>query len=364
MLLGCALSSSHVLMLVLCLSAAEDLDWTKNDRRPFHYGTFPTGFSWGARSSAYQTKGAWDADGKGVSIWDIFSHKKGKIFRSDTGDSSFEGHYKPKEDVSLLRELNLSHCRFSLSWPQIIPTGRTWRKSAQQGLTSSWLLAISSQEKSYITCDCLCVGQFTTCYMTEKSFPLELVDPRQPNPSSKWLYSVPWGFRCLLNYVNIQYGIPVLYVTENGMLERTTCTELCNDWSMQYFQDYINEMLKAVQDRVNVRGCTAWSLLDKFEWNETFSERFRLYYIDFKARNKPCYPKASSQYYNNIVSANRFPQSEARVDSWKWKVRELLLHQSASSCSQKRVQGEQRTGGNPKESTLADARQSVDPPRD
>lgn len=37
------LSLCHVLMLALCISAAEDFDWTKNERGSFHYGTFPTG---------------------------------------------------------------------------------------------------------------------------------------------------------------------------------------------------------------------------------------------------------------------------------------------------------------------------------
>lgn len=54
------------------------------------------GFSWGAGSSAYQTEGAWDKDGKGLSIWDVFSHKKGKIQQNDTGDSSCEGYHKVK----------------------------------------------------------------------------------------------------------------------------------------------------------------------------------------------------------------------------------------------------------------------------
>lgn len=55
-----------------------------------------SGFSWGAGSSAYQTEGAWDKDGKGKSIWDVFSHKRGKIHLNDTGDSSCEGYYKIK----------------------------------------------------------------------------------------------------------------------------------------------------------------------------------------------------------------------------------------------------------------------------
>lgn len=55
-----------------------------------------SGFSWGAGSSAYQTEGAWDKDGKGLSIWDVFSHKMGKIQQNDTGDSSCNGYYKFK----------------------------------------------------------------------------------------------------------------------------------------------------------------------------------------------------------------------------------------------------------------------------
>lgn len=54
------------------------------------------GFSWGAGSSAYQTEGAWDKDGKGLSIWDVFSHKQGKIQQNDTGDSSCESYHKVK----------------------------------------------------------------------------------------------------------------------------------------------------------------------------------------------------------------------------------------------------------------------------
>ncbi|XP_071354139.1 lactase-like protein isoform X2 [Trachinotus anak] len=514
----CAFNVCHVFMLVLCLSAAEDFDWTKNDHGSFYYGTFPAGFSWGAGSSAYQTEGAWDKDGKGLSIWDVFSHKKGKIHQNDTGDISCEGYYRAKDDVSLMKELKLNHYRFSISWPRLIPTGiksdhinekgiqyynelidhllenkitpivtlyhwdlpqvlqekyggwqnismvnhfnefanlcferfgnrvkywitfnnpwsvavegyetgehapglrlrgtgayraahhiikahaKVWhtydtqwrakqkglvgislsgdwgepvdisnqkdieaaeryvqfylgwfatpvfhgdypqvmkdfigRKSVQQGLGTSRLPTFSPQEKSYIkgTCDFLGIGHFTTRYITQKNNPsgrssssyfadrdlAELVDPRWPDPGSEWLYSVPWGFRRLLNFVKTQYGNPMIYVTENGVSEKMLCTELCDDWRILYYKDYINEMLKAIKDGVNVKGYTAWSLLDKFEWDEGYSERFGLYYVDFRNKNKPRYPKASVQFYKRIIASNGFP-NQREVENWRRK---------------------------------------------
>ncbi|XP_073425004.1 lactase-like protein isoform X3 [Dendrobates tinctorius] len=133
------------------------------------------------------------------------------------------------------------------------------QKSIQQGLGMSRLPIFTSQEKAYIkgTSDFLGVGHFTTRYITSRNFPstqgpsyftdrdlTELVDPKWPEPESKWLYSVPWGFRRLLNFVKTQYGNPLVLVTENGVSEKMQCAQLCDEWRIQYLKGYINEMLK------------------------------------------------------------------------------------------------------------------------
>lgn len=84
---------------------------------------FPKGFTWGAATASYQIEGAWQADGKGESIWDRFSHTPGKIDNGETGDVAADHYYRWQEDIGLMRELGLPAYRFSIAWPRILPQG-------------------------------------------------------------------------------------------------------------------------------------------------------------------------------------------------------------------------------------------------
>ena len=93
---------------------------------------FPDGFLWGAATAAYQIEGAPDADGKGTSIWDTFSHTPGKVFHGETGDVACDSYHRYPEDIAMLQRLGVGAYRFSLSWPRIQPDGRG--PANQQGL--------------------------------------------------------------------------------------------------------------------------------------------------------------------------------------------------------------------------------------
>lgn len=81
-------------------------------------------FILGVASSAYQTEGAHLADGKGPSIWDEFTNKRGKVFNNQTGNDACQFYYRYPGDLEIFHSLGIKNFRFSISWPRIFPKGR------------------------------------------------------------------------------------------------------------------------------------------------------------------------------------------------------------------------------------------------
>ena len=85
--------------------------------------SFPPNFTWGAAAASYQVEGAWQADGKGASVWDMLSHQKGRIWEGHTGDTACDHYNRHREDVALMAKIGLQSYRLSVSWPRVLPTG-------------------------------------------------------------------------------------------------------------------------------------------------------------------------------------------------------------------------------------------------
>ncbi len=84
---------------------------------------FGADFRWGIVISAFQNEGAHDADGKGPSIWDAFTGRRGKIKDRSHARTATDFYTLYLDDILLARSLGFDVFRFSLSWPRILPEG-------------------------------------------------------------------------------------------------------------------------------------------------------------------------------------------------------------------------------------------------
>ena len=101
-----------------------------------------------------------------------------------------------------------------------------------------------------------------------------------------------------------RYGLPV-YITENGLS--------CNDKlyldgkvhdadRIDFLHRYLLELKRAASEGVDVRGYFHWSLLDNYEWNNGYEERFGLYYVNYETLER--LPKDSAVWFRSVVESN------------------------------------------------------------
>ncbi|CAM2100551.1 unnamed protein product [Caretta caretta] len=198
---------------------------------------------------------------------------------------------------------------------------RIRERSLAQGLSESRLPEFTESEKQRIkgTFDFFGFNHYTTILAynlnytsTISSYDADrgvasVTDWSWLGSGSFWLKVTPFGFRKILRWIKEEYDNPPIYVTENGISERGDLG-LNDTWRIHYYKSYINEALKAVLlDGVDLRGYTAWSLMDNLEWATGFAEKFGLHYINYTDPNLPRIPRESSKYYSSIIQCNGFP---------------------------------------------------------
>lgn len=89
----------------------------------FNHQLFGSDFSWGVSTAAFQTEGAWNTDGKGASIWDTFTHAKGKVHQGQHAEVACDFYHRYQQDIDLIKALNIPNFRFSIAWSRILPHG-------------------------------------------------------------------------------------------------------------------------------------------------------------------------------------------------------------------------------------------------
>uniref|UniRef100_A0A453CIG1 Uncharacterized protein n=1 Tax=Aegilops tauschii subsp. strangulata TaxID=200361 RepID=A0A453CIG1_AEGTS len=84
----------------------------------------PTSFLFGTSTSAYQIEGGYLEGKKGLSNWDVYTHKQGTIEDGSNGDIAADHYHRYMEDIELMHSLGVNSYRFSIAWTRILPRGR------------------------------------------------------------------------------------------------------------------------------------------------------------------------------------------------------------------------------------------------
>ncbi|KSU52670.1 glycoside hydrolase family 1 protein [Microbacterium enclense] len=89
---------------------------------------FPNGFLWGGATAANQIEGAYDEDGKGLSVQDVMPKGiSGPRSAEPTPDNlklvGIDHYHRYAEDIALFAEMGFGVYRFSIAWSRIFPKG-------------------------------------------------------------------------------------------------------------------------------------------------------------------------------------------------------------------------------------------------
>ncbi|MDB4977079.1 MAG: bglA1 [Myxococcaceae bacterium] len=129
------------------------------------------------------------------------------------------------------------------------------------------------------------------------------VPPGYPRSGVDWQPMTPdalyWGPR----FFHERYGLP-LWITENGLSTRDQVFldgKVHDPQRIDYMHRNLLELRRAMHDGARVEGYLAWSLLDNFEWQDGYKQRFGMIYVDYQSLRRV--PKDSYYWYQRVIES-------------------------------------------------------------
>ncbi len=126
-----------------------------------------------------------------------------------------------------------------------------------------------------------------------------------PHMASDWIKVAPeciyWGVR---NVCDLWHP-PAIYITENGCSSDDVLTadgQVEDTDRIMYLRNHLSQLHRAIREDYPVNGYFLWSLLDNFEWDDGYSKRFGIHYVDFATEKR--IPKLSAAWYHEAIAQN------------------------------------------------------------
>lgn len=135
---------------------------------------------------------------------------------------------------------------------------------------------------------------------TENGYERLPVKPGSPKSAFDWYLDeecLYWGAKFLYE----RYNKPIV-ITENGMSCHDAVSldgKVHDPNRIDYLHRQLRQVLRAIDDGVDIAGYYHWSFMDNFEWAKGYNERFGLVYIDYETQQR--IPKDSFDWYKQVI---------------------------------------------------------------
>ncbi|XP_073829952.1 myrosinase 1-like [Musca autumnalis] len=254
-----------------------------------------------------------------------FEKQKGKI-----GITISSRFYYSKTNNTTLIDRAMQYSLGWLAYPIFGETGNypqmiiddIAENSRKEGRTWSRLPIISESERNLIkhSADFLGLNYYTSRYVEiadpprgkQPSWDYDsrlkyALDPKWKRAKSSWLYCVPHGLESLLNWIRLSFNNIEVMVTENGWSDDG---QLDDTERIDYLKAHLQAVLNAVNNGCNVTHYTHWSLIDNFEWQKGYTEKFGLYYVNSGSVTKERIAKYSARYYKGVIETRTIQNAD------------------------------------------------------
>ena len=196
--------------------------------------------------------------------------------------------------------------------------------------TSSFLRPLNGTEKGWIngSCDIFMHDGYTSSFnfAPEGGVDACAADPNNPSypfcsggsntysdadggwnigyagdPGTTWLNKATEWVPALLHYIQDRWHPKAIAISEFGFSEpfeekKQGVANIRTDLARSvYYHDYMQAVLIAISEGVNVVGTLAWSIMDNLEWSNGYEVKFGMQYVDFATQQR--YFKASFFHY-------------------------------------------------------------------
>jgi len=134
----------------------------------------------------------------------------------------------------------------------------------------------------------------------------QVIDPGWGMTKKGWGIC-PSQLTALLLHLKENYNNPSIFIAENGTALGESADEsgyVDDQGRINYLRAHFQAAYQAIQQKVDLKGYYVWSLMDNFEWAEGYDLRFGLIHVDFDDPNRKRTPKASFNWYRDVININ------------------------------------------------------------